>query len=276
MYSLGKVLYWMVSGRRYISRENLSEGVLSRIQTDNEVIRFHITRLLRSTVVEDPAGRWTASRLLEEIASARKLVGKIRQYQRRGEVVLTDGFGVEDTFDPTPGMSATTKDPEYPDSPRIVWLGGPPGDMERGTTFDVPVNRDVRLEEISLAIGHRAGKDELDVRIVPDVDGIPQPAVELEAFKIIGDGSFSSGVKTLGSVRHPVLLRGRRYWVLLSVPAPHSDVAFFLSPPDFAPRPCGHAWRRDGGEWEAWESSNGPGHAMRVTATPVNERLGQS
>jgi hypothetical protein len=64
-------------------------------------------------------------------------------------------------------MSATTKDPKYP-GPRIVWLGDPPGDMERGTTFEIPINCDVRLEEISLAIGHRAGKDELDVRIVPD------------------------------------------------------------------------------------------------------------
>jgi len=127
VYSLGKVLYWMVSGCRYISRENLSEGVLSRIQTDNEVIRFYIARLLRSTVVEDPAGRWTASRLLEEVTSARKLVDRIRQYQRGGEVVLTDGFGVEDTFDPTPGMSATSKDPEYLDSPRIVWSRRPSG-----------------------------------------------------------------------------------------------------------------------------------------------------
>jgi hypothetical protein len=173
--------------------------------------------------------------------------------------------------------SATTKDPEYPESPRIVWLNGPPGDMDLGTTFEVATDCDGRLEQISLAIGHRAGKDELAVRIVPDSDGNPQPDVELEAFRISGDGSFSARVETFRSVRRPVLRRGRRYWVLLSVPAPHSDVAFFYAPPDFDPRPCAYAWGRDGGEWEAWEATNGPGHAMRVTARrPEDEGLDRS
>jgi hypothetical protein len=235
VYSLGKMLYWMVSGRRYINRENLSEDVLSRIETDNEVIRFHVARLLRGTVVEDPTQRWTASHLLEEVIAVRALVERVRRYESRGEVVLTDGFGVEDTFDPNPGVSVTTQDPEYPESPRIVWLGGPPGDMERGTTFEVPIDRDVYLGEVTLAVGHRAGRDQLDVRIVPDVEGKPQPDVVLDTFRIIGDGSFSARVETVRSDRHPVLRCRQRYWVLVSVPAPRSAVAFFLSPPTLLP-----------------------------------------
>ena len=67
VYSLGKLLYWMVSQRRCISRERLSSTVSGRIAEGNDLIRFYLMRLLRATVVEDPVRRWPASQLLEEV-----------------------------------------------------------------------------------------------------------------------------------------------------------------------------------------------------------------
>jgi serine/threonine protein kinase len=270
VYSLGKLLYWMISGSHYISRERLSSTVVERIMTDNDLLRFYLMRLIRGTVVEDPAARWTASHLLEEVRETKELIGNVREYERRGEIILTDGFGVGDSFNQTSSRSATTKNPRYPPDHQVIHLGGPPGDQDIGTAFEVSVGHDVRLETISLALGHRAGEDELHIRIACDLEGKPDPNKELEVFWVPGSLSYSSGMVTLHSRTHPVLRQGHRYWILLSVRAPNSEIALWSAPLGFMPRPALLAERRDGGEWEVAESRGGPGYAIRVTGRPVS------
>lgn len=273
VYSLGKVLYWMVSRGGYINRENLSSAAVAGIDTDNVLIRAYVARLIRGAVVEDPTQRWTAPRLLEKVRETRELVERIRWHERRGETVLTDGFGVGESFNHSGSRSAMTKDPEYPPERRIIQLGTPPDCLEVGSTFDVPADRDVHLETLSLALDYRAGEDELDVRVVPDVDGKPDLDTVLEELRISGDGSIGPRVETVRSRQRPVLLRGRRYWILLSVAAPHSEIANYAAAFDLVPLSMLHGQRLNGGEWEVHESPGGPGYAMRVTGRQAEDDL---
>jgi serine/threonine protein kinase len=54
VYSLGKLLYWMVSKGGYINREDITDAVVARIDTDNLVIKRQIVSLIRKTVVAEP------------------------------------------------------------------------------------------------------------------------------------------------------------------------------------------------------------------------------
>lgn len=269
VYSLGKLLYWMVSGGRYINRERLSSAVFERIAANSDLIRFYLMRLIRGTVVEDPAGRWTASRLLEEVHATQRLVCRVTQHESRGEIVLTDGFGDEDSFNPSSTNSARTKDPNYPPNFKVVSMGGPLLDTDIGTAFDVSIDQDVHLEEITLAIVHRAGDDKLDLRIAADLNGKPDSKNTLESFRVSGNGSYSPRIETIQSIQHPVLRQGHRYWILLSVPAPHSEIALYVAPFDWMPGTRFFAERHNSGEWEVREAPGGQGYAVRVTGRPM-------
>jgi hypothetical protein len=262
----------MVSGGNHIQRENLAPTVLGRIATDNDLIRFYLARLLRGTIVEEPGQRWTASRFLEEVRTTRKLLDRVKEYEDRGLIVLTDGFGAGDSFGETSFALATAKDPNYPTADP---QGGSPGarnDQDVGAAFKVLADRDVRLETIALGLAHMAGEDELDVWVVTDLNGKPDVDGELEVFRVSGDGSYSSRVEHIRSQERPVLRRGHRYWILLSVPVPHSAIALWSAPLDFVPRPALYAERLNGGEWDVRKSPSGPGHAIRVTGRPVEQR----
>jgi hypothetical protein len=265
VYSLGKVLYWMVSRGSNINRENLSPAAIARIKTDNVLIRSYLVRLMRGVIVEDPAGRWTAPRLLERVRETRELVGKVQWHERRGETVLIDGFGVGEHFNESAFRSAMTKDPKYHPEVHMIRGGPPPDSLEVGSAFDVPAGRDVCLETITLALEYRAGEDELDVRVAPDADGEPDLDAVLESFRISGDRAIGPRVETVRSRRRPVLRRGQRYWVLLSAAALHSDIANYGAAFDLAPIPTLIGERLNGSRWEIREcEAHGPAYAVRV------------
>src|SRR6266571_2807211 len=74
IYSLGKLLYWLVSWGRHIHREGISPEIIAHIRHEDEFVRFHVSRLLRGTVAEDPDRRWTASDLFDRISEVRTLI----------------------------------------------------------------------------------------------------------------------------------------------------------------------------------------------------------
>jgi serine/threonine protein kinase len=146
IYSLGKLFYWMISQGEYINRENLSSAVLKRIAVESELIRFYLARLVRGTVAENSAQRWTVARLLEEIQETRQLLDRVREFENRRQIVLTDGFGVKNSFYRHGSRSATTPN-----------RGNPPADGDIGEAFKIPEGRDVCLETITLALNFKAG-----------------------------------------------------------------------------------------------------------------------
>ena len=64
VYSLGKLLYWCVTGGRFFPREALSENHLGRIPQPREVERSFIERLIQRTVKPVQTERVNAAELL--------------------------------------------------------------------------------------------------------------------------------------------------------------------------------------------------------------------
>lgn len=140
MYSLGKLFYWMVSDGKYISRENLSSAASERIVEDNSLVRFYLMRLVRGTVAETLGLRWTIDHLLEEVRITKRLIARVRCYEHKGEVILTDGFGLDDGFERTSSRSATSKDPRYGPNKNVMHQGRLLADHDIGTDFTVPTD----------------------------------------------------------------------------------------------------------------------------------------
>lgn len=246
VYSLGKLLYWMVSGGRHINREEMPDRVLDRIRAEDRLVRFYVARLLRGTIVQETGSRWAAQRLLEEVARTRKLIARVEEYRAGGLEVLADGFDLDDAYGAS-WLRARKGFPAYPPGVQVIAMGEQWGTVEVGVAFEGPAGRDVRLERIDLALEHRAGQNEALVRIAPDRDGKPDEEGVLESFEVSGEGDFSARVERLRSRAKPVLRRGGRYWLLLTVAREGSEVALRLAPDDFMPQKVLFAQRLDGG-----------------------------
>lgn len=256
IYSLGKLFYWMVSGGHHINREYLTPSALERVGPSDPLIRFYLQRLVRGTVKEDHAQRWDANQLLNEINNTIELTGRVRRFWQRGFVLVEDNFGVNETFSASSSRSATT-----------AARGNPPGDQDIGTAFTTPLEDDVKLRTITVALSKRAGDGDADLCLVPDRAGKPQADAVLERFRL--NAPAKATPVSVDSTQETILTKGTRYWLLLSTPGKCSEVAIWGAPEDFKPRPALIAKRRDSGDWSVAESKGGPGYAFRVVGTQL-------
>ena len=69
VYSLGKVLFWLLSGGKILHREQVEQQI-DEIPDNRGVARGHVVQLLRRTVVANPHARMTAAELLSQVVSA--------------------------------------------------------------------------------------------------------------------------------------------------------------------------------------------------------------
>ncbi len=72
VYSLAKVLYWMLSGGRIFSRENHRERLLTEILNDQSFEHVHM--LLDRALIENPAGRLELNGFVMDLVQAQSLV----------------------------------------------------------------------------------------------------------------------------------------------------------------------------------------------------------
>lgn len=71
-YSLGKVLYWMLSGGRIFARENHRDVSLTEVLNDQGFEHIHM--LLDRVLIENPAQRISATDFLTGLTQARSLI----------------------------------------------------------------------------------------------------------------------------------------------------------------------------------------------------------
>jgi serine/threonine protein kinase len=64
VYSLGKVLYWMASGRRNLPQQKFNR---ERLTITDLHTHQYISVIIEHTVLEDPGERWTSTTLLERV-----------------------------------------------------------------------------------------------------------------------------------------------------------------------------------------------------------------
>jgi serine/threonine protein kinase len=253
VYSLGKLLYWLVSGGRLIHREAISDAVVAGIRHPDQWASHYVAGILRGTVHEDPGRRWNATQLLERVRVVMELVGQLEQRTETELITLWDGFWVNDAYDRSSSRSATTPG-----------RGNPPSDQDLATAFTVPEGTVVRLEEISLGLSLRAGQDRLEVKILGDQGTVPDDSSVLEAFTIVGRTTPEGEIVTLWSETTPLLVGGSRFWVSLSVEAADSEVAWSSGAMELTPLRALLAERWNGGPWNVGDSRAGPGYALRV------------
>jgi len=257
IYSLGKLLYWMVTEGSYISREELAPAIINRIKDENEIVRFYIQRVLRGTIREIPKERWNAEELLSEVEITKGLIKRFKDYNKNGKIVIYDGFGLSDDYNKESHRSATTPQ-----------KGNPPADMDVGTAFVISGENDLKLHSITLALRLFAGQSELDLCLLTDLDDKPDHKI-LEKFTLGEEVSPSGGVYTVISKLNPKLIAGKQYWLVISVRRPDSQIALHSAPQDFRPIGAKFAERMNLGVWEVSSSSSGPGYAIRILGTIV-------
>jgi serine/threonine protein kinase len=253
VYSLGKLLYWLVSGGSLIHREAISDAVVEGIRHPDQWARHYVAGILRGTVLEDPGRRWSAMQLLERVRVVMELVRGLEQRTEAELVTLWDGFWVNDAYERSSSRSATTPG-----------RGNPPSDQDLATAFTVPEGTVVRLEELSLALSLRAGQDRLEVKILGDQGTVPDDSSVLEAFTIVGRTTREGEIVTLRSETTPLLVGGSRFWVSLSVEAADSEVAWLSGAMELMPLRALIAERWNRGPWNVGDSRAGPGYALRV------------
>lgn len=254
IYSLGKVLYWMISGEKYILRENITPYVIKNIKAKNSLIRFYLTRLIRGTIIEEPLNRWSAEHLLDEIDTTLKLINRETKFLENGQVVIEDNFGVDDTFYRS-GSKSITKSPR----------GNPPGDYDLGIGFEINTDYDLKLDSISLALSNCAGTGEVEINIVESSNDEPSSNGNLETFTLIAPAIPTA--LTLESLTKPILKKGNRYWITLFAIGKGTEVAVWSAPIEFVPRKTLIARRGNYERWKIVEAA--PGYAFRVTGRPV-------
>jgi serine/threonine protein kinase len=259
IYSLGKLLYWMVSGGSYINREDLSDYSLSKIQSDSQQIRFYIERILRRTIREKTAERWDISTLLEEVQNTLNLIHNYESYAQSGKSIVYDSFGLNDGFDSSSSRSAT-----------MPSQGNPPADGDVGTAFTIPQRKNLKLESLYLALALREGSNSINIWLAEDQNGKPNGDNIIEAFALDNVLSHSGSVISVFSSKNSILKVGKTYWIIISVPTPNTNVAWLSAPLDFQPLKVLLAERFDLGEWEIRESPSGPGYAFRIIAFEDN------
>jgi len=251
IYSLGKLLFWMVTGGGFIVREAIDPD---RLPVDRS-IRDVIIPILTNAIREDPAQRWTGQELLSRIDWALARLAVHRDLAGRGLIVITDGFGPNDEVNLSGTHSATT--PPH---------GNPPDTYEVAEAF-VASEDPTNLAEIDLHLVRYAGEGRGVVTLETDEGGSPSgQAVVTWPIHVSGDHRVGGQRVRLEPERTIELGPGQTYWVCLAVREDNTNVGWVMAAAELVPRRAVFAERSSQNAWRPAESTSGPGHALRVLA----------
>lgn len=218
---------------------------------------------MRGTIKENAADRWNVSELLQEVEITKKLIERVDAYNSNGYVVIYDGFGLYDSYVGS----------DYQGDGSYIRIGALPKNGDIAIKFNIPGEKPVKFDSITLAIGDTAGSDELDIFLVPDkpngLYGEPDESTVLEHLKLRDKIEFPGKISQLRSVNNPILNPRGNYWFIFSVPNPKPESQLELKPApiDFMPRPSLEVKRYkdlNQGQWRIGESQSGPGYAVRI------------
>lgn len=254
VYSLGKLLYWMLSWGEHIQRENLSNDRLAKIRTDSAFIRSYINRLLKNTIIESPNERWSASQLLEETNRTIGLLGRLGDYEGRGLHVLYDRFGLENEHSKS-SIHRITRD-----------YGEGGETMDFAIRFEVPSTCNVQLDSIQVAAHWQEGTPELGLTIMGN-NGSEPGGESVGQAQIACPRDRGAVVQSVGFDPGSILERGKDYWLVFSAGS-QGNIGVWGAPLYMRPWPTEFAKRVEG-VWRPAVSETGPGPAVRILARDV-------
>lgn len=249
VYSLGKLLYWMLTGGGMVVREAFDPAHFPAEQS----LRDAVVPLLVNTVRADPEQRWTSEELLSHVEWAIARIEEHRLLGRRNLIVLTDGFGPDHEVDAGGSHSATT-----------MPQGNPPGQYEVAEAFSTGDHR-VDLVRVELYLVTRSGEGTGTVSVQRDDSGRPSGEV-VASWPIRISPSDRGALLTLEPTGAVPLEAGQTYWVCLAAAGPDANIAWVSAAYNLMPRRSLFAERGFAEAWGPAVSESGPGHALRVLA----------
>lgn len=255
VYSLGKVLYWMASGKKFMYREDFDPDSL---MFADPVVRQYFPALIEKTVREDPNARWSVTQLLEGVGRALAKLHEHAQWQAAGSTVLFDGLGLNNECNEACFQLAT-----------MPPQGNPPADHDVAEAFFV--REDVRLHRVDIGLKPWMAADSAaEVLLVRgDFEGPSDHVVERWDIDLRGPGGLR--VLQLVSTSCPVLEAGEVFWTVLSARGDHSAIAWVAAAEDLAVCESCFAERNVPDEWEVHRTAHGPARALRVLAHTAEE-----
>ncbi|WP_197515024.1 protein kinase [Mycobacterium sp. 1245805.9] len=254
IYSLGKVLHWMATGRGKMGRETFEEEAF--VFADR-FARQYFSVIIEHTVCEYPAARWSASELLDFIDWALAKLSEHDAFRAVGLSVLKDNFGPNDSCHEGSSLSARTG---YRD---------PSADYDIAESFFV--SEPVVLDRVDLRLARRSGSGRAEISLikggfeVPSDD--PEDVVEKWTAQLTAPRNALE-VTSFPSAPGQILNPQEVYWIKLAVCDDNSDVEWISAPIELMPQLARFADRTRRGEWTPRVSASGPGLAFRVTARP--------
>jgi len=251
VYSLGKLLYWMVSGGRLIVRESFDPDTIVLERSAREVI----VPILANTIREDPTQRWTSDVLLDRIDWARARLAAQQRFALDGLLVLTDGFGPSNEVYLGGSHSATTP-PQ----------GNPPDSYEVAEAFST-ADHPTLLARIELWLIRLAGEGRGNVTLEMDDGGHPSGRpISHWSIEVTAPQAARGQMIVLEPEHSIELLAAQTYWVCLSAVGRGANIAWVTAAYELTPRRALFAERSATKPWRTAESISGPGHALRVLA----------
>jgi serine/threonine protein kinase len=252
IYSLGKLLYWMTSGRRFMVRESFDRDTLTI--ADPHACQY-ISVLIEHTVREDPGARWSSTELLQRIDWALDKLDEQSAIRETGLTVLEDGFGPNDQCNEGSYHSATR-------TPR----GNPSADHDIAQSFFV--DEVVALDQIDIGVTRLHGSGQADVVLVKG--GLQVPSEDSRDVIEKWDGTLTETgtpqILRLPSTSRPTLGPSEVYWVILSPSEGDGEIAWMSAALELMPRMATFAERNRPDPWQARKSVQGPGPSLRVLA----------
>jgi serine/threonine protein kinase len=256
VYSLGKVLYWMTSGRMVFVRERFERDTLTI--ADPHVAQY-VSVIIDRTVREDPGSRWTSTDLLQGIDWVLTKMSELSEFKARGLEAITDGFGPGDECYTNGSHSATG-----------AKRGNPPAQHDVAQSFFV---RDpVALDQIDIGLRLRNGSaGNAEIRLTKGELAVPSDddGDVLERWPVIATDPNTVQVHRLQSASTPTLGPHEIYWVILSATEDDSAVEWISAALELSPREAWIAERHGPTDWSGAKSNGGPGMAFRVLGRPV-------
>lgn len=251
VYSLGKLLYWMASGRKFMVREDFDR---EKLTLADQHARQYVSVLIQHAALENPHARWTTTELLQRIDWALDKLAEHSALRESGLVVLADGFGPNDECNQSGSRSATK-------APR----GNPPADHDVAQSFFV--SEATALHELDIGVKLLHGSGRAEVVLVTGGDEVPSDDV-VEAWEVEITERHTLQLLRFPSESRPTLGPDEVYWVILLPCNDDSEIAWISAAVELMPRLARFAERDRTNDWEPRVSVGGPGQSLRVLGRP--------
>ncbi len=177
IYSLGKFLYWMLSGGKYILREQLNR-IETEILDSTKNIRARVVRLIRKAVAESPAARCSAQEMTTHSRAFLDYIKLLSAEAEQGIVRLIDNLGTDGNFNQSSSRHIASRELGEADiHPNIKMFGFPQRNCAQAERFENYYPYPIQLDSITLGLQCSSLQGEFEILLVGDQD--KQPSTQI-------------------------------------------------------------------------------------------------